>query len=42
MIFKGSFDCWIDLWMAGSEGKREDLVKKFCPDIGRESFYELM
>ena len=40
--FKGSIDRWIDLWMAGSEGKLKDLVKKFCPHIGRESFYELM
>jgi hypothetical protein len=40
--FRGSIDRWIDLWMSGSEGKLSDLVKKFCPHIGRESFYELM
>ena len=32
----------IDRWMAGSEGKLKDLVKKFCPHIDQESFYELM
>jgi hypothetical protein len=36
--FRGS----IDLWMSGSEGKLSDLVKTFCPHIGRESFFELM
>jgi hypothetical protein len=40
--FKGSIDDWIDLWMSRSEGKLSDLVKKFCPHIGQESFYELM
>jgi hypothetical protein len=40
--FRGSIDRWIDLYLAGSEGKLPDLVKKFCPHIGRESFYELM
>ena len=40
--FRGSIDDWIDLWMSGSEGKLSDLVKKFCPHIGQESFYELM
>ena len=40
--FRGSIDQWIDLWMSGSEGKLSDLVKKFCPHIGQESFYELM
>ena len=40
--FRGSIDQWIDLWMSGSEGKLFDLVKKFCPHIGQESFYELM
>lgn len=40
--FRGSIDRWIDLWMAGSEGKLKDLVRKFCPHIGQESFYELM
>ena len=24
------------------EGKLSDLVKKFCPHIGQESFFELM
>ena len=36
--FRGS----IDRWMAGGGGKLSDLVKKFCPHIGRESFFELM
>jgi hypothetical protein len=40
--FRGSIDRWIDLWLSGSEGKLTDLVKKFCPHIGQESFYELM
>jgi hypothetical protein len=40
--FRGSIDRWIDLWMSGSEGKLPDLVKRFCPHIGQESFYELM
>jgi hypothetical protein len=40
--FRGSIDRWIDLWMSGSEGKLPGLVKKFCPHIGRESFFELM
>jgi hypothetical protein len=40
--FRGSIDRWIDLWMSGSEGKLADLVKKFCPHIGQESFFELM
>ena len=40
--FRGSIDRWIDLWLSGSEGKLSDLVKKFCPHIGQESFYELM
>lgn len=40
--FKGSIDRWIDLWMAGNEGKLKDLVKKLCPHIGQESFFELM
>lgn len=40
--FRGSIDRWIDLWMAGSQGNLKDLVKKFCPHIGRESFYDLM
>lgn len=36
--FRGS----IDLWMSGSEGNLSDLVRKFCPHIGKESFFELM
>ena len=40
--FRGSIDDWIDLWASGSEAKLSDLVKKFCPHIGQESFYELM
>lgn len=40
--FKGSIDRWIDLYLAGSKGNLGDLVRKFCPHIGRESFFELM
>ncbi|MFI5458136.1 MAG: hypothetical protein ACHRXM_22095 [Isosphaerales bacterium] len=40
--FRGSIDDWIDLWVSGSEGKLSDLVKRFCPHIGQESFFELM
>jgi hypothetical protein len=40
--FRGSIDRWIDLWMPGSEAKLSDLVKKFCPHLGKESFFELM
>jgi hypothetical protein len=40
--FRGSIDRWIDLWESGGEGKLSDLVKKFCPHIGQESFFELM
>jgi hypothetical protein len=40
--FRGSIDDWIDLWASGSEAKLADLVKKFCPHIGQESFFELM
>ena len=40
--FRGSIDRWIDLWTSGSEGKLTGLVEKFCPHIGRESFFELM
>lgn len=40
--FRGSIDRWIDLWEPGSEGKLSDLVKRFCPHIGQESFFELM
>ena len=40
--FRGSIDRWIDLYLAGSEGNLKDLVKKFCPHIGKESFFELM
>jgi hypothetical protein len=39
--FRGSIDRWIDLWASGSEGNLPDLVKRFCPHIGRESFFEL-
>jgi hypothetical protein len=40
--FRGSIDRWIDLFESRSEGKLSDLVKRFCPHIGQESFYELM
>ena len=40
--FRGSIDDWIDLWSSGGEGNLSDLVKKFCPHIGKESFFELM
>ena len=40
--FLGSIDGWIDLWMSGREGKLPALVRKFCPHIGQESFFELM
>jgi hypothetical protein len=40
--FRGSIDRWIDLWESRSEGNLSDLVKRFCPHIGQESFYELM
>jgi hypothetical protein len=40
--FRGSIDDWIDLWSSGGEGKLADLVKRFCPHVGKESFYELM
>jgi hypothetical protein len=40
--FRGSIDRWIDLWESRSEGKLPDLVRRFCPHIGQESFYELM
>jgi hypothetical protein len=40
--FRGSVDRWIDLWMKGGDGKLSDLVEKFCPHIGQESFFELM
>jgi hypothetical protein len=40
--FRGSIDGWIDLWASGSAGTLADLVKKFCPHIGQESFYDLI
>jgi len=40
--FRGSIDRWIDLFDPRSTGKLCDLVKRFCPHIGQESFYELM
>jgi hypothetical protein len=40
--FRGSIDRWIDLWSSGGRGTLSDLVKKFGPHIGKESFYELM
>jgi len=40
--FRGSIDRWIDLWESDSAGKLSDLVKRFCPHIGQESFFELM
>ena len=41
-ISQGSIDRWIDLWESGGKGKLSDLVKRFCPHIGQESFFELM
>src|SRR5208282_1777361 len=38
--FRGSIDRWINLWESGSAGKLSDLVKRFCPHIGQESFFE--
>lgn len=40
--FRGSIDGWIDLWMSGGSGPLADLVERYLPHIGRESFYELM
>ena len=40
--FRGSIDRWIDLYESRSEGKLSDLVTRFCPHIGQESFFELM
>ncbi len=40
--FRGSIDRWIDLWESRSAGKLADLVKRFCPHIGQESFFELI
>lgn len=40
--FRGSIDRWIDLWASRSKGPLPELVEKFCPHIGRESFFELM
>jgi hypothetical protein len=40
--FRGSVDRWIDLWESRSEGKLADLVKTFCPHIGKDSFFELI
>jgi hypothetical protein len=40
--FRGSIDRWIDLWSSGSEGKLSDLVKRFCPHIGQDSFFDLI
>jgi hypothetical protein len=40
--FRGSIDRWIDLWESGGVGKLSDLVNRFCPHIGQESFFELM
>ena len=40
--FRGSLGDWTDLRGSGSEGKLADLVEKFCPHIGQESFYELI
>ena len=39
--FRGSIDNWIDLHTSGSVGKLTDLVKKFSPHFGQESFFEL-
>ena len=40
--FRGSVDGWIDIWGPESEATLSDLVKRFCPYIGQESFFELM
>jgi hypothetical protein len=40
--FRGSIDDWIDLGMSKTDRNLPDLVKKFFPHIGMESFYELM
>jgi hypothetical protein len=40
--FRGSIDRWINLLDSRSEGELADLVKRFCPHIGQESFFELM
>ena len=40
--FRGSIDRWIDLWMSGGSGTLADLVERFLPHIGKESFFELM
>jgi hypothetical protein len=40
--FRGSVDRWTDLWASGGDGNLPDLVKKYCPHIGRESFFELV
>jgi hypothetical protein len=41
--FRGSVDRWIDLAMSkGDRGALADLVKRFAPHIGQESFFELM
>jgi hypothetical protein len=40
--FRGSIDGWIVLFGPRSKGKLSDLVKRFCPHIGQESFFELM
>ena len=40
--FEGSVDSWIDIWGPESEATLSDLVKRFCPSIGQESFFELM
>jgi hypothetical protein len=39
--FRGSIDRRIDPWGSGSERKLSDLVKRFCPHIGEESFFKL-
>jgi len=39
--FRGSIGDWIDLRGSGSEGKLPDLVQRFCPHIGQDSFYTL-
>ncbi len=40
--FRGAIDRWIDLYESRSEGKLSDLVKRYCPHVGQESFFELM
>jgi hypothetical protein len=40
--YRGSVDDWIDLMMTGRQTDLSELVNKFCPHIGQESFFELI